>query len=144
MGQFDSRTIRHFPPCEIPRQVVGHSTPNARTTLPGVPRSVPGYPDAAKTIPPATTGPAEPNDPPLAATPLTVEKSFTALNDQITVPSALTARRIPSQPPVKITPGIAVAGPACPRRSASTAAFHSTLPVLISSAFKPPLGCCSG
>src|SRR5580692_2407176 len=128
--------VRQCLVCE--RRHLVHSTPNARTTLPGVPRSVPGYPDAAKTIPPAITGPAEPNDPPLAATPFTVEKSRTALNDQITFPSALTARRIPSHPPVNTAPGIALAGPACPRRSASTAAFHSTLPVLMSSAFNPP------
>src|SRR5580693_9688620 len=134
--------VRQCLVCE--RRHLVHSTPNASRTLPGVPRSVPGYPDAAKSIPPAITGPAEPNDPPLAGTPLTVENSCTALNDQITFPSAPTARKIPSHPPVKTAPGIALAGPACPRRSALISAFHSTLPVLISRAFNPPPGCCSG
>ena len=40
-------------------------------------------------MPPAITGPAEPNDPPLAGTPLTVSKSRTALNVQITFPSGI-------------------------------------------------------
>jgi Ca-activated chloride channel family protein len=60
--------------------------------LPGVPRSVPGYPDVTKTMPPTITGPAEPNDPPLAGTWLTVSNSRTALNDQITFPFASTNR----------------------------------------------------
>ena len=82
--------------------------------------------------------------PPLAATPFTVSKSRNALNVQITFPLASTARRIPSHPPVKITPGMALAGPACPRWSALIAAFQSTLPVLISRAFRPPPACCNG
>src|SRR5580698_11665169 len=98
--------VRQCLVCE--RRHLVHSTPNASRTLPGVPRSVPGYPDAAKSMPPTITGPAEPNDPPLAGTPLTVEKSCTALNDQITFPSAPpfadTACSIPSHPPVKTAP----------------------------------------
>jgi hypothetical protein len=64
---------------EVERQSVTYSTPKARTTFPCEPPMMPAYPEATYNMPPATTGPAHPNEPPLASTPFTVLKSWLAL-----------------------------------------------------------------
>src|SRR5215468_4494225 len=94
-------------------------------------------------MPPATTGPAAPIEPPLAATPFTVSKFLAVLNSQSTVPSSVdNARKTPSQPPEKTAPGVAVRGPSCPGCVAAAAAGDSGLnhffsPLLIRTAAIP-------
>jgi hypothetical protein len=49
-----------------------YSGANTSSTLPGMAFRTPTYPEGTNSIPPATTDPADPIDPPFAATPLTV------------------------------------------------------------------------
>ena len=98
------------------RRAANHSTPNASKTLPACPCAGPALPAGTKTMPPATVGPAEPSEPPLAGIPLTVWKSRAMSNVQRIVPSlVLSARRTPSQPAEKRTPGIVDTAASWPR-----------------------------
>src|SRR5581483_8547042 len=87
----------------------------ASSTFPGMPLRTPTQPDGTNSIPPATTGPADPMDPPFAGTPFTVSNGRTVSNCQSTLPSAVdSARSMPSQLPEKMRPGLVLSGPSWP------------------------------
>ena len=92
-----------------------YGAPKASRTFPFRPSCTPGYPEPAKTIPPAIVGPEDPMEPPVAGMPFTVSKSRSMSKLHRIFPSlAERARRTPSQPPEKSTPGMMERAASCP------------------------------
>src|SRR5579875_3265436 len=82
-----------------------------------MPLPVPTQPEPTNNIPPATTGPGAPSDPPCAFPPLTVVYSRAVSYCQSSWPSVVeSACSTPPQPPAKTTPGITVTAPSSPTR----------------------------